>query len=152
MKKSMLVVLLCLAAALLTACAASGQGGEETPSTPAFDMDLTVLSDTVLYAQVYNMLSEYDVWLGKVIRLPGTYTAMEDLDRGVVYHACVISDATACCALGIEFVRAGEYAWPDDYPEMGANIVVTGRLEQYDEDGTTYLHLVDATLEYEAGK
>ena len=64
----------------------------------------------------------------------------------MVYHACVIPDATACCAQGIEFIWAGEHAWPEDYPEEAADIVVTGRLELYEEDGVKYLHLVDAEL------
>nr|MCR4877168.1 hypothetical protein [Clostridiales bacterium] len=64
----------------------------------------------------------------------------------VVYHACVVPDATACCAQGIEFVWGGEHTWPDDYPEGGTDIIVTGRLEAYDEDGQMYLHLVDAEL------
>ena len=53
---------------------------------------------------------------------------------------------TACCQAGIEFVLAGEHAWPEDYPEPTTEITVTGRLEEYDEDGVPYLHLVDAEL------
>ena len=64
-----------------------------------------------------------------------------------MYHACIIPDATACCAQGIEFVWEGDHVWPDDYPEEGADIIVTGRLETYDENGFTYLHLVDAVLD-----
>ena len=66
--------------------------------------------------------------------------------RAVVYHACVIPDATACCAQGIEFTLAGDHRWPDDYPEPGTDIIVTGQLETYMEDGMRYLNLADAEL------
>ncbi|MBR0514993.1 MAG: flavodoxin family protein [Clostridia bacterium] len=69
--------------------------------------------------------------------------------HGIVYHTCIIPDATACCAKGIEFVWNGDHAWLDDYPEAGTDITVTGRLEIYEEDGSSYLHLVDAELTWE---
>ena len=69
-----------------------------------------------------------------------------NIDSDIIYHACIIPDATACCAQGIEFVWAGEHYWPDDYPGDGADITVTGRLEIYEENGYSYLHLVDAEL------
>ena len=64
-------------------------------------------------------------------------------------HACIIPDATACCAQGIEFIWGGKHQWPDDYPEEGTDIVVTGRLEIYLEDGYQFLHLVDSELLWE---
>ena len=54
-----------------------------------------------------------------IIHEAGHDCAGEDcpICRAVVYHACVIPDATACCAQGIEFTLAGDHRWPDDYPE-----------------------------------
>ena len=139
-------LLLCLTAALLTACAAS----HADPALPArpltVDLELSRMSSTVVYSQVYNMMVEPDLYLGKVIRIAGYYSPYEDTERGVVYHACVIPDATACCAQGIEFIRSGEYRWPDEYPAEGEDIVVTGRLTSYLEDGITYLTLADAEM------
>ena len=81
-------------------------------------------------------------------KMAGYYSAYEDKERGVVYHACVIPDATACCAQGIEFIWRGEHSWPADYPDEGTDIVVTGRLESYLEDGYMYLHLVDSEVKW----
>ena len=141
MKKTILIIAVCLAVlfSIMSAFAES----------IAVDLDLSVMSGTIVYAQVYNLMYEYETWLGKTIRIAGYYSAFEDTARGVVYHACVIPDATACCAQGIEFIWAGEHDWPDDYPEEGTQIVVTGRLDVYEEDGYLYLHLVDAELEWE---
>ena len=110
------------------------------------DLDLSGMSGTVVYAQVFNLLSNPEEYMGKTIRIAGYYSVYEDTELNKVYHACVIPDATACCQAGIEFVLAGEHAWPEDYPEPTTEITVTGRLEEYDEDGVPYLHLVDAEM------
>ena len=152
MKKTKVVLLMVLFSLLLAAGAASDATPEDAAPAPepAFiDLDLSGLSGTVVYAQVYNMMYDPDAYLGKVIRMAGYYNYYEDTERGVVYHACIVPDATACCAQGIEFVRAGSYRWPDDYPDIGTDILVTGRLELYEEDGTNYLHLVNAEVLWE---
>ena len=153
MKKFLSVLLLCAIALLAVSCSASGDNPPETavqetaaPEPLTVDLDLSVLSGTVVYAQVYNIMCDPQAYIGKVIKMAGYYDAFESTERDIVYHACVIPDATACCQQGIEFVWAGEHTWPDDYPELYTTIVVTGRLEEYDEDGVPYLHLVDAEL------
>ena len=143
------MILLCVACAFLTACTSStAETGAPAPEvTPMMvDLDLSGLSGTVVYSQVYNIMYEPEAYVGKVIKMAGYYSAYEDTTRDVVYHACVIPDATSCCAQGIEFIWGGEHQWPDEYPEEGTDIIVTGRLETYDEDGYEYLHLVDAEV------
>ena len=44
--------------------------------------------------------------------------------------------------------ESGEHSYPDDYPELGGELTVTGRYETYERDGLTYCHLVDAELSY----
>ena len=146
MKKVFRVFVLCLLVSVLTACPILPAGAETAAEPTAIDLDLSAMSGTVVYAQVYNLLCDPTAWLGKIIRMAGFYSAFQDQSTGMVYHACVIPDATACCAQGIEFVWAGEHAWPGDYPGEGSDIVVTGRLEIYEENGVRYLHLVDAEL------
>ena len=149
MKMMKKLLMAALAACMLTGWTVSFAETDETqPAT--VDLDLSVLSGTVVYAQVYNLCYEPEAYLGKIIRMAGYYSAYEDTEKDVVYHACVIPDATACCAQGIEFVLAGEHSWPEDYPEEATDIIVTGRLETYEEDGYMFLHLVDATVEVAA--
>lgn len=148
MKKISRIMILCFLSCIWAFSFLCGAGAEapapEAP--PVVNLDLSGMSGTVVYAQVYNMLYDPDAYLGKIIRMAGYYNYYDDQARGVVYHACIVPDATACCAQGIEFVRAGEHIWPDEYPEIGTDIIVTGRLEMYEEDGVKYLHLVQADL------
>ena len=136
------------AAVLFIMCPFFSTGAETVNPTepPVVDLDMSGMSGTVVYAQIFNLLSAPDPWLGKIIRMSGYYSFYDDQEHGIVYHACIVPDATACCAQGIEFIWAGEHNWPDDYPEEGTDITVTGRLEIYEEDGYSYLHLVDAVL------
>lgn len=111
------------------------------------DIDLTILSSTVVFSEVYNMMVTPENYIGKKIKMAGAFSVYEDQETGQMYYACVISDATACCAQGIEFVLDKEYSYPGDYPETGSNITVTGTFETYEENGYMYCRLVDAEMD-----
>lgn len=129
---------------ILILLSAWGYAQEEEPLK--IDMDLSGITGTMVYAQVYQMLMEPEAYLGKVIRISGWLDVFEDDFAGVVYTSCVIPDATGCCAQGLEFVWQGEHAYPEDYPELGTNLTVTGRFETYMEGEWIYIHLVDAEV------
>ena len=129
--------------------------GESEPSHPSagkVDVDLTVLSSTMVYSEVYNMLyNDPAHYLGKTVKARGTFSIYQLVTDGVlqpdpVSYACIISDATACCAEGMEFVLKDDLAYPDDYPELGAEITVIGEFQSYEENGMTWYHLVNARL------
>ena len=145
-KRLALLLALCLALASLSAAFA------ETASEPLqVDLDLSEMSGTIVYAQIYNIQYDPGPYLGKVIRVRGYYSFYREPTNDNVYYACVIPDATACCMQGIEFVWGGEHKYPDDYAEAGVNVTVTGRLEMYEEGGINYLHLVDSDVVWEEG-
>ena len=130
--------------------------GESKPSQPAagkVDVDLTVLSSTMVYSEVYNMLYFYpEDYYGKTVKMTGQFNVYQWVDEsGVVAdmpvaYACIISDATACCAEGMEFVLKDDFAYPDDYPELGTEITVIGEFQSYEENGMTWYNLVNARL------
>ncbi len=111
------------------------------------DVDLTVLSGTMVYSEVYNMLTEYDSYIGKSVRMKGTLAVY--FGDEVNYYAVLIADATACCAQGLEFVliNESELSFPEDYPTVGSTVTVSGTFETYTEDGNTYCRLTDAVFE-----
>ena len=135
--KSMTILLLCLA--LLTCGAALA----EKP----VDLDLSALSGTVVYSQVYDMMMEPERYMGMQVRMKGSFSYFHDPDTMKEYFAVVIADATACCAQGIEFVWDG-HKYPEDYPSLGTELTVTGAFSTYEENGLTYLQLKDAEVSW----
>ena len=134
------------------------QETSETSETPAsaqpetgaegdVDIDLTVMSSNMVYSQVYDMISNPDDYIGQTVRMDGLFTLLGDEVTGAIYYGCIVQDATACCASGIEFVPAGDLKYPDDFPEEGAEITVTGTFSTYYEDGELYCTLKDSLIE-----
>lgn len=107
-------------------------------------VDLTVLSSTMVYSEVFSMMVMPESYVGKTVKMEGTFSVSQGDGRN--YYACVIADATACCAQGIEFVPDGEYRYPEDYPEPGSEIVVQGVFDTYEEEGNLYCQLTGAEI------
>lgn len=134
--------------------AASSQtdASDETPAAGSVgaaevDVDLTALSSTMVYSEVYNMLYAPENYIGKTVRMTGTFAVYYEESTDVYYFACLIADAAACCSQGIEFVLSGDYSYPADYPEIGEEITVSGQFDTYQEGGYTYCTLRNASLE-----
>ena len=137
-----------------------GEGTIETPETTSsqaprlfgepeagIDLDLTVVSGTVVYSEVYNMMNDPDKYVGKSVKIQGALAVYEDALNGENVYACIVKDAAACCATGIEFVRAGDYKYPDDYPSKGKEIIVKGVFDVYEDEGNKYFTLRDADMQ-----
>ena len=130
----------------------SEESEQPQASSNGVDVDLTVLSSTMVYSEVYNMLyNDPAHYLGKTVKARGTFSIYQLVTDGVlqpdpVAYACIIADAAACCAEGMEFVLKDDLAYPDDYPEPGAEITVIGEFQSYEENGMTRYHLVNARL------
>ncbi len=107
-------------------------------------IDLTSLSKTMVYSEVYNMMYFPEDFVGKTVKMSGIYAMYYDEVSGKYYHACIITDATACCAQGIEFELTDEYSYPDDYPEQGGDICVEGTFDTYYEGEDLYCTLRNA--------
>lgn len=137
--RRMVIALLCLA--LLTGSAAVA----EKP----VDLDLSVLSGTVVYSQVYDMIMSPELYMGKLVRMKGLFSYFQDPETLKEYFAVIIADATACCAQGIEFVWNG-HQYPKDFPPLDTELTVTGVFGTYEENGFTYLQLTDADVTWAA--
>lgn len=134
------IALLFMAAMLLFAAAC-----DETPTYSKVSVDLTRMNSTMVYSEVSNMVTTPKKYEGRSVRMKGTFAVYEGNGRN--YYACIISDATACCQQGMEFVLAGKYEYPNDYPALGTEITVTGIFDTYKEDGQMYCQLVDAVFD-----
>ena len=116
-------------------------------SDDGVDVDLTRLSSTMVYAEVYSMLSTPRNYIGKIVRMRGDYSFVKDPTSDVMYHSCLIKDATACCAQGLEFVLKDEYKYPEDYPTPGEEVTIVGQFNFYSEGDFIFYNLIDAVWE-----
>ncbi len=108
-----------------------------------YDVDLTVLDSTMVYAQVYDMVYNAENYVGKKVKARGNFAYYQEPD-GREFFAVIISDATACCSQGLEFVLAGNYVYPDDYPPLDTEITITGVFDYYEERNVRYCRLLNA--------
>lgn len=113
----------------------------------AIDVDLTKLSSTMVYSEVYNMMYTPEDYIGKTVKMSGMFVAYTNQDQSQFYPAVIIADATACCSQGLEFVLEGNPSYPEGYPEMETEITVVGTFETYEEEGNTYCRLQNAKIE-----
>lgn len=102
------------------------------------DVDLSKLSATMVYAEVFNMLIAPDEYNGKIIRVKGIFNSF--IPNGKIERAftVVVSDALACCQQGIEFKFSEAKRCPEDFPPLNSEIEIIGKfvmtqtLEGYD--------------------
>lgn len=112
----------------------------------SIDVDLTALSSTMVYSEVYNMMVYPDEYIGKSVKIKGLFASCYDEADDNYYFACIIQDATACCAQGIEFVLTDDYSYPNDYPQEDAEICVVGVFDTYQDGDYIYCTLRNARL------
>ncbi|MDO5564755.1 MAG: hypothetical protein Q4F88_05975 [Eubacteriales bacterium] len=147
-------VLILIVILIITSCACSNKESTQLSSkdTKNIDLDLTSLSATFVYSEVYNMMNTPDAYIGKKIKMNGQFALYQQNINGqvinpeIIYYACIIKDATACCSQGIEFILKGNKKYPQDYPQIGTEITIVGNFQTYEENGTMYCHLVDAEI------
>ncbi|NLG57997.1 MAG: hypothetical protein GX540_06265 [Clostridiales bacterium] len=137
---------------LLTACG----GGEDNAPAPAettaaaadaapvadvVQMDIAGLSDTMAYAQMFNVINSPKEYVGTSVRVKGTYVPIPGPTReGLYYHFLVVADITACCEVGVEFFLE-DHRYPEDYPAQYAQVELTGVFDLATVSGQQYICL-----------
>ena len=120
-----------------------------TAGNGSVDIDLTQMSSDMVYATVYQMVMDPNQYIGKTFKIKGLYCVAQEPKTGAYYQYCLVQDALACCAQGLEFVWGdGSHVYPDDYPPEETEITVQGTFETYKEPGddTLYSRLANATM------
>lgn len=150
MKKLILIISALVLVAVLTACGgktvATGTTETAAKAAQSIDVDLTQMSSTMIYSEVQNMMLKPADYVGKTVKMQGAFSVSEIGENR--YFACIIKDATACCAQGIEFDWAGDHSYPADYPKDGSDITVTGEFTTYNEGQQQYCQLKNAELKF----
>lgn len=124
-------------------------GIETTTRDPSkIDLDLTKMSATMIYSTIFDMLIMAEDYVDKNIKVKGWFETYTDPQTGELYYAVVVPDATACCQQGLEFVWPGEHSYPDDFPQPGADVTITGFYKLIENDGITYNYLEASKVEF----
>ncbi len=106
------------------------------------DIDLAAMSNTMAYAEVYNIYTTIDEHKGEVIKAKGKFVRTSNPDTGQIYDICCIFDAAGCCAQQIEFDNtkvADKLAYEEE-------ITIVGKLDMYFEGEVGYLILRDSEV------
>ena len=124
MKKTLLImVIVSIICLTVTNC------GKPKPAEIIIDVDLTKLSGTMVYAEVYKMMTTPNDYLGKTIKVSGPYSTSNYLDE--IHHFVLVEGVDACCPEGLLFVWNGNHSFPDDYPKYGTQIEIVGVFASY---------------------
>lgn len=107
------------------------------------DYDLTNMSSTMIYAEVFNMLIEPEKYENKRVKMKGFFTIYNEGSNDEVYSV-IVPDATACCQQGIEFF----YDFKDNKPVANSEITVTGIFNIHMlNDGISYNYIKAEKIE-----
>ena len=125
MPKVVLAVLLAFAALF----------AEESNGKKKYDIDISRMSGTMVYGQVYQMVMYPSKYLGKHIKMKGIFSSYYDEELERRFYGCVIQDALACCSQGLAFELAKPRKFPKEYPAEGAIITITGDFDFESDEG-----------------
>lgn len=109
------------------------------------DIDLSELTGNGMYLGICMIMDDAESYVGKSVKCTGKYTEYTDPETGARYHTCITEDDDGCTR-GIEFIPQKSYLYPQDYPNEGDIVTVTGIVAIYSEGGTYYCTLKDAEI------
>ncbi len=113
--------------------------------------DLSRLSSTMAYAQLYTMLTEPEQFVGQTVKVRGQYYNSPDASGQPGYHFVIVFDNAACCELGIEFLWTGNHPIAD-YPQPMSIVEMTGLFDICNDGGERFcvIRVNDLTVVQEA--
>ena len=98
MKKALLGALLLLLAVALCACGTQENAETQAQAGAGRMVNLTALSQSMRYAQAYNMLHiAPEEYIGSTVRVKGPHSAIFNEATRKNDHYITVSDSTVCC-------------------------------------------------------
>ena len=120
---------------------------EEPKADGQVDYDLSSMGPDMVYATIYQMMIDPKSYVGKSFKVTGNYYSSYSKENDQYYHFCMVKDAAACCAQGLELLWADESMNKhENCPDEEALVTVEGVFETYEEGQNTYGRLKDVKL------
>ena len=110
------------------------------------EIDLTVMSPTMLFAEVVNMTRTPKKYDGATVTLRGGLMILAvDLETGVGSYSCYVEDATKCCQRGIGFTIDRPLEDTSILVE-GTEVIIRGTFEIYEMGGRNFVRIADCDI------
>lgn len=106
---------------------------KEPGTSHKIDINLAKMSSTMVYAQVYQMVTDPSKFVGKRIKMKGVFSTYYDEETKRRFFGCVIADALACCSQGLAFELLKPRKYPEQYPAESDPITIEGDFD-YEKD------------------
>ena len=116
---------------------------------PDYTHDLSVMGSDMIYAAVYDLVTDYESHVNETYKIRGRFYSSIDPKTMSRYYFCVINDALGCCSQGLEFLLAdADAVYPENYPKEGSEILLTGTWSNYNDpsSGDDFYALTDASF------
>ena len=144
MRKTVKLSLIRVLLSVLLLCTLAAAGAEQA-AEQTIDMDLSAFSRGVTYAQMTQVCRSPGEYEGKLFRLRGKFNYSEANGLARI----IFSDNTGCCELALVFQPAEDLRFPDDYPPLWGEIMITARLSVDGGDPDMPCRFTDAVIEWE---
>lgn len=107
------------------------------------DHDLSNMNANMIFAEIFNLVLMPDEFIGRTFRMKGNFAVYVNEASGNKYFSIIIPDATQCCQQGIDIICLGDMKYPEDFPKIGSEIMVTGQFNSITTDeGLSFNYLV----------
>jgi len=130
-----IVSLLCFISFLTIGC------GVEKNTDDDLVIDIVEMSETLVGATMLNIINEPERYMGKTIRVAGTYQPFYWDEEDRYFHDLVIESQAGCCPKILEFILNDE-----DYPMVGTMIELVGIYSSYELNGQVFNYLAVETI------
>ena len=135
-----IMLLFCLMPLFASGCSNNDKTPATTDAASAkVDVDLTEFSQTMMIAMINNIYATPDDYIDKTIKMRGQYSSEYFSNIGRRFHYVLYIDDESCCSYGFIFENDGTY--PDDFPEEGEDIEVSGMFGRGEALNQTYHYL-----------
>ncbi|MBR0217814.1 MAG: hypothetical protein IJQ33_01220 [Clostridia bacterium] len=109
------------------------------------DMDLSACNRAMTYAQMMQVYRAPEDYAGKLFCLKGKFNYSSLHDQAMI----IFSDRAGCCEIAFPFQPAQALTYPDDYPPLYADILLTARWAVPADDPEASCYFCDAVIAWE---
>lgn len=109
------------------------------------DLDFTKMNYNMASSVMFEMMVEPEKYADKTVKITGQFNT--SIYEGTRYFAVINWDSTGCCPAGLDFIPPSKMSFPEDFPEDGTFITVTGtmRFDSDREDRQLYFFAASVT-------